>query len=179
MTKQSYWRFAAMIATSMAVMFGLMYLHTYEFSHVRWSETRFFMTLIMGAAMAVIMLSFMLGMYKDRRINFGIYAGSLLVFFLALWLVRSQLTIDDRSYMSAMIPHHSIAILTSERAGIEDVRVRALADDIILAQRSEILEMEWLIEDIKENGAATSEDVAARRPVPDFEVSLNGEGGER
>tara|TARA_R110000737_G_C14551419_1_gene480743 strand:- start:609 stop:1178 length:570 start_codon:yes stop_codon:yes gene_type:complete len=171
--KNSYWRFGAMIITSMIVMFGLMYLNTYAWEHVRWSETRFYMAFIMGAAMAIVMLSFMLNMYKDSRINFGIFVGAAVVFVLALWLVRSQSTVDDRSYMKAMIPHHSIAIMTSERAGIEDVRVRELADEIITAQRREIKEMEWLISDIAENGPASTEREAASRPVPPFEGTLN------
>lgn len=48
---------------------------------------------------------------------------------------------------TAMIPHHSIAILTSERAHISDPRVRDLADGIIEAQRREIDEISngfWL-----------------------------------
>ena len=123
--------------------------------------------------MAVVMLSFMLGMYRNARINLGIYAGSAVVFVLALFLVRSQVTVGDQSYMKAMIPHHSIAIMTSERAGIEDVRVRELADGIIEAQRREIKEMEWLIRDIAENGPATSQAEAEARPMPEFEGQLN------
>lgn len=170
--KPSYWRFAAMIGTSMVVMFGLMYLNSYEVSHARWSETRFYMTLIMGAGMAVVMLSNMIGMYDNRKVNLAIFSGSLIVILAAFWLVRSQTTVQDSSYMSAMIPHHSIAILTSERAEIRDVRVRELADEIIRAQRREIKEMAWLIEHIKKSGAATSESEAAVRPVPDFEGRL-------
>jgi magnesium-transporting ATPase (P-type) len=166
--KPNYGLFAAMIATCMVVMFGLMYLNTYEFSHVRWSEMRFYMTFIMGAAMAVIMLSFMRGMYSNQKINLAIYLGSLAVFLLALFLVRSQATVQDSSYMSAMIPHHSIAILTSERAQISDVRVRQLADAIIEAQRREIKEMDWLIRDIADNGIAASQAEAEGRPVPEF-----------
>jgi len=162
-----------MILTSMVAMFGLMYLNTYELSHVQWSETRFYMTFIMGAAMAVIMLSFMWGMYDNTRTNLAIYLGSLVVFLIALFLVRSQTTVQDTSYMRAMIPHHSIAILTSERAEIEDVRVRELADEIILAQRREIGEMNWLIADIAENGVVTTDAEAEERPVPEFEVSLD------
>ena len=169
-TKPSYVRFAVMIATSMVVMFGLMYLNTYELSHVRWSETRVFMTFIMGAAMAVIMLSFMRGMYRNTKANLAIYLGSLVVFLGALFLVRSQTTVQDVSYMKAMIPHHSIAILTSERAGINDVRVRQLADGIIEAQRREIMEMNWLIEDIGKHGVASTQAEADTRPVPDFEA---------
>jgi HD-GYP domain-containing protein (c-di-GMP phosphodiesterase class II) len=95
------------------------------------------------------------------------------VFALALFLVRSQATVSDRSYMKAMIPHHSIAIMTSERANIEDVRVRELADEIIRAQRREIKEMNWLINDIAQNGKATSKADAEARPVPKFEGQLN------
>lgn len=173
--KNSYWRFATMIATAMVVMFGLMYLNTYAWEHVFWSETRFYMTFTMGAAMAVVMLAFMLSMYKDSRINLGIVAGAAIVFILALWLVRSQSTVGDQSYMKAMIPHHSIAIMTSERAGIEDVRVRELANEIIKAQRREIKEMEWLITDIAQNGLVTTESEANSRPVPPFEGELDEE----
>jgi magnesium-transporting ATPase (P-type) len=168
--KSTYLKFGAMIATSMIVMFALMYLNSYELSHVRWSETRFFMTLIMGAAMAVIMLSCMRGMYKNRKINIGIYLGSFAVFLLALFLVRSQSTVEDSSWMSAMIPHHSIAILTSENATISDVRVRELADSIIEAQRREIKEMDWLLEDIGVNGIAATQAEAQARPVPEFKA---------
>lgn len=77
--------------------------------------------------------------------------------------------------MSAMIPHHSIAIMTSERAGIDDVRVRELADEIIKAQRREIKEMEWLISDIAKNGLAETESEANARPVPIFEGELDPE----
>ncbi|NWG54740.1 MAG: DUF305 domain-containing protein [Hydrogenophilaceae bacterium] len=145
----SYKRFFAMIATSTVVMFVLMYLNTYAFDHVHFSQTRFWMAFVMGAAMAIVMLSFMLNMYKDKRLNIGIFAGSALLFVAALWLVRSQQTVDDAAYMRAMIPHHSIAILTSERAQIRDPRVRQLADEIIEAQRREIAEMKELIADLE------------------------------
>ena len=123
-------------------------LNTYELDHVFFSETRAYMALIMGATMAAIMLVFMLGMYKDRTINTLIFIGSALVFGVSLWLARSQVTIEDVSWMRAMIPHHSIAILTSERANISDPRVRKLADGIIAAQRKEIGEMKALIKDL-------------------------------
>lgn len=171
-TRSKYLTFAAMILTSMVAMFGLMYLNSYEISHVKWSETRFYMTFIMGAAMAVIMLTFMRGMYTNNKTNLAIYLGSLIVFLGALFLVRSQTTVEDQSWMNAMIPHHSIAILTSENAQIDDVRVQELANKIILAQRREIQEMNWLIQDIQENGIAETEADANARPVPEFDVSL-------
>lgn len=141
----AYARFGAMIATSTIVMFGLMYLNTYSFDHVFFSQTRMWMAFYMGAVMAAIMLAFMLGMYRDTRKNAAILGVSIVVFVAALWLVRSQETVGDVSYMKAMIPHHSIAIMTSERAHIRDPRVRKLADGIIEAQVKEIAEMKQLI----------------------------------
>ena len=176
----SYGRFAAMIATSTVVMFGLMYLNTFALDHVRWSETRLYMALLMGAAMAVIMLGFMLSMYDNTKLNIGIAAAAVVVFAGSLWLVRSQETVQDQSWMRAMIPHHSIAILTSERAEIDDLRACELAVGIIEAQRREIAEMDWLIDDIAENGAADTIEAAEARPVPDFTGSSNRSctGGE-
>lgn len=147
----SYARFGAMIFTATVIMFGLMYLNTYALDHVWFSQTRSWMALLMGAVMAALMLSFMLGMYTNLKANVAIFLGSLAVFAVSLWLVRSQETVDDISYMKAMIPHHSIAILTSEGAHIRDPRVRKLADGIIEAQVREIEEMENIIEDLEMN----------------------------
>ncbi|WP_082924260.1 DUF305 domain-containing protein [Croceicoccus pelagius] len=146
-----------MIATSTAVMFALMYLNTFSIDHVFWSETRFWMAFVMGAAMMVIMLLFMWGMYKNPKKNFIILGVAALVFAGALWLVRSQTTVTGVEYMRAMIPHHSIAIMTSERAHIRDPRVRKLAHDIIVAQRREIAQMKYLIAEIEKNGVRTTE----------------------
>jgi len=143
--QSSYWRFAAMVGTSGIVMLVLMYLNTYGWEHVYWSEMRAWMAALMAASMAIIMLAFMMGMYKNTSVNVSIFLGGALVFALSLWAVRSQATITGTDYMKAMIPHHSIAILTSSRSGIEDQRVRKLADEIIEAQRKEIAEMRYLV----------------------------------
>jgi hypothetical protein len=148
----SYWRFGAMIATSTLVMFGLMYIHTYVWDHVEFSETRAWMAALMGAVMAIVMLAYMLNMYKSRLVNLAIFAGAALAFAVITWLVRSQTTVDGVDYMQAMIPHHSIAILTSERARIVDPRVRKLADEIIEAQRKEIAEMKYLVRSLERDG---------------------------
>ncbi len=170
--RRMYLLFGAMIATSTVVMFVLTYTNAFSIDHVRWSEERVYMALLMGAAMAIIMLSFMWAMmYKNVKINVAIIVGALVLGSVALGLSRSQVVVDDQAYMKGMIPHHSIAILTSERADIDDVRVRELADGIIEAQRREIAEMNWLIEDIEENGVVTTPDEADQRPVPEFEAT--------
>lgn len=145
----NYIRFLVMIAVSTVVMFGLMYLNTWEISHIFYSQTRTWMALLMGATMAIIMLGFMWDMYSNHAANVAIMIGAVAVFAVSLWLVRSQETVSDVAYMKAMIPHHSIAVMTSDRAHIRDLRVRKLADGILEAQVREIREMKDLIADLE------------------------------
>ena len=144
-----YRRFLGMISVSTAVMLCLMYFNTFSLGHIHWSETRFYMAMLMGAAMSVVMLAFMWKMARNTRINLAILVSAGIVFFSSLALVRSQVTIDDVSWMKAMIPHHSIAILTSERAHLSDPRAQKLANDIAETQRREIADMEDLIRDLE------------------------------
>ncbi|MCJ7420294.1 DUF305 domain-containing protein [Sphingomicrobium astaxanthinifaciens] len=144
--------FGAMIATSIMTMFVLKYANVYEPGHLFFSQTRMWMALMMGMAMIVIMLGFMWGMYKTLATKILVLVGAVLGFFLFLYLARSQATVEDEAWMKAMIPHHSIAVLTSRRAQISDPRVRELADAIIEAQVKEIAEMKLLLEDIEQRG---------------------------
>lgn len=107
---KKYANYGAMIATSIVVMFILTYTNVYQLEHIFFSETRAYMALVGGAAMALIMLGFMRHMFDNKATNVGIVVGSILVFAVSLWLVRSQTTVDQVSWMKAMIPHHSIAI---------------------------------------------------------------------
>ncbi|MAU70922.1 MAG: DUF305 domain-containing protein [Pseudozobellia sp.] len=142
-----YRTFFIMLACSFVAMYITMYLNTYEWDHVWFSLTRFYMVCLGIAAMAVIMWFFMRKMYTDRKKNIAILLGSLVLFLGALFLVRDQKsTVGDVLWMKAMIPHHSIAILTSERADIQDPEVKKLAEEIIKAQRREIGEMKKMIE---------------------------------
>lgn len=145
----NYVKFGVMIATSTFLMYWLMFLNVFQFEHITLSETRIYMALIMGSVMTILMMLFMWPMYKNKKANSFILAGSTVVFALSLWLVRSQVLIEDTGWMKAMIPHHSIAILTSERADISDPRARELADAIIKTQREEIAEMKRLIEELE------------------------------
>lgn len=147
---KGYYKFFGMIATSAIFMYIVMYFNTYELNHIFFSEMRVYMTILSTCVMAVIMLGFMLHMLKNKKINIAIVAVSVLVFASSFALMRNQTTIDDVDYMEGMIPHHSIAILTSERANISDPRVRKLADEIIKAQKKEIKEMKKLIEDLED-----------------------------
>jgi peptidoglycan/LPS O-acetylase OafA/YrhL len=145
MNKGMYNKFLLMLLLSFIAMYGTMYLNTYEWDHVWFSLTRFYMAILGICAMAVIMLTVMLGMYKNKKKNLAIYAGSLIIFLSALGLVRAQVPVDDVLWMKAMIPHHSIAIMTSKRAKIDDPEAQKLAKEIIKAQEREIAEMKKII----------------------------------
>lgn len=166
-----YLRFAAMILTGMVVMYWVMFVGSWEWSHIRFSQSRIFMAITMGGAMGLVMLAWMLNMYKNAKANIMVVAVSLLLLAGGAFLDRSQITVDDVAFMRGMIPHHSLAITRAERAGIEDVRVCELSVEISEAQRREIMEMDWLIADIQENGVASTVEEANARPVPDFSES--------
>lgn len=142
----NYTKFFLMLGASFVAMYITMYLNTYEFDHVWFSLTRFYMVCLGISAMALIMFFFMKNMYNNKKKNLGIVIGSIVLFLGALGLVRDQKsTVGDVLWMKGMIPHHSIAILTSERADIKDPEVKKLAEDIIKAQRKEIEEMKAMI----------------------------------
>lgn len=142
----NYTKFFLMLGASFVAMYITMYLNTYEFDHVWFSLTRFYMVCLGISTMALIMFFFMKNMYKSKSKNLGIVIGSIVLFLGALGLVRDQKsTVGDVLWMKGMIPHHSIAILTSERADIKDPEVKQLAEDIIKAQKKEIEEMKVMI----------------------------------
>ena len=143
----NYTKFFLMLGLSFIAMYITMYLNTYEFDHVYFSLTRLYMVCLGTSTMAVIMWFFMRNMYQNKKKNIAILIGSAVLFLGALGLVREQkTTVGDILWMKAMIPHHSIAILTSGRADIKDPEVKKLAEDIIKAQKREITEMKAMIE---------------------------------
>ncbi|MFP4310696.1 MAG: DUF305 domain-containing protein [Nitriliruptoraceae bacterium] len=164
-----YLRFGAMILTAMVVMYWTMFVSSWELSHVRFSQSRLFMTLTMGGSMGLVMLAWMLHMYRNTKANIAVVAASILLLVVGVTLDRSQATVEDTAFMRAMIPHHSMAITRSERAEMTDVRVCELGVEISEAQRREIAEMDWLIEDIARNGIAATAEEAEARAVPGFD----------
>ncbi|UXP32481.1 DUF305 domain-containing protein [Reichenbachiella agarivorans] len=146
MKNSTYTKFILMLVCSAISMYITMYFNTYEFSHVYFSWTRMYMTLIGVSGMAIVMLLFMWPMYQNKTKNYSILVGSVLLMLSSIYLVRQQLPINDLKWMRAMIPHHSIAILTSGRADLKDPEVKELADEIIAAQKREIEEMKGMIE---------------------------------
>ncbi|WP_338378041.1 DUF305 domain-containing protein [uncultured Flavobacterium sp.] len=147
--KNPYPKFGLIMAVSFVIMYLVMFLNVAEFDHVLNSLTRFYMTTLMIATMAITMLIFMWKMYPNRKINIGIIAFAAFTFFGTFYLLRTQTPISDVQWMKAMIPHHSSAIMTSSNADFKDAEVQKLADDIIDAQEKEINQMKEMIERIE------------------------------
>ncbi|MFD2099254.1 DUF305 domain-containing protein [Flagellimonas iocasae] len=145
MKKSNYTTFFLMLVCSAISMYITMYFNTYEYSHVYFSWTRMYMTFIGIGGMAIIMFLFMRKMYTNKTKNTLIVVCSLLLMAFSTYLVRQQIPIGDIKWMKAMIPHHSIAILTSNRADLKDPEVKELAQDIIDAQEREIKEMKKML----------------------------------
>ena len=155
-------RFAAMIGTSAAIMFFLMYQLIYSLDHATFSMNRLIASLVMACVMTLVMLGFMWSMYQGTATKITVLAVAAVLGIVLLLTNRSQALISDVSFMKSMIPHHSIAINNARKASISDPRVRKLADEIIESQVREIAEMKLLIDDIRRNGERGGEELPAR-----------------
>lgn len=147
----NYGKFALMMATSFVIMYAVMFLNADVLDHVMLSHTRTYMTILMIAPMAFTMLLFMWGMYKDTKTNFIILGLSIVVFIATLFGLRQQTFIGDIQWMKAMIPHHSSAIMVSQKAHLKDPEAIKLAEDIIEAQEREIAQMKKMIYRLEQN----------------------------
>lgn len=143
--KSNYSKFAIMMGTSFIIMYAVMFLNADVFDHVMLSYTRTYMTILMVAPMAFTMLLFMWGMYTNKKMNFIILGLSVIIFIIALVGLRQQTFIGDEQWMKAMIPHHSSAIMVSQKAHLKDPEAIKLAEEIIEAQEREIAKMKKMI----------------------------------
>ncbi len=143
--KKMYLMFVLMLLTSFVEMYAVMFLNVAQWDHVMLSWTRTYMSLLMVAPMGIIMLLYMWSMYKNKWANFAILATCILVFSVTLVLLRRQIPVGDENWIKAMIPHHSSAILVSQRANLEDEEARLLALEIIEAQKREIAQMKKIL----------------------------------
>lgn len=149
MKNNNYRVFFIMLGISFIIMYSVMYLNVYKFDHVYFSITRLYMALLMVSPMSLVMLLMMPGMYKDKKYNLIITGSGIVLFILALVMLRTQTPIDDTQFMKAMIPHHSSAILFSKEAKITDPEVRELSRQIIESQEEEIEQMKKILERLK------------------------------
>lgn len=141
MGKSHYRHLAIMTGLSFVAMYALMYAMVDVFSNVHHSLNQFYMAALMTAAMVLIELAVMRGMYHDKRLNMIIVVVGV-VGLLASWLfIRQQIAIGDRQFLRSMIPHHAGAILMCEQASLRDAENQRLCQEIISGQQAEIAQM--------------------------------------
>lgn len=146
MKNNSYNGLAVSLTLSFFLMYAVMFLNVDDVDHIYLSLTRTYMTLLMVAPMAILMLLVMPSMYPQKRKNYAIIGGVVFVFIVSLVLLRTQTPVTDAQYMRAMIPHHSSAIMTSKNADLKDPELKKLAQDIIVSQQKEIIQMKAILE---------------------------------
>ncbi|HEX6314873.1 MAG TPA: DUF305 domain-containing protein [Gemmatimonadaceae bacterium] len=172
--RMSWGRLGAMIAISTVLMFVLMYQLIYRIDDAFFSMNRLVASLVMACVMTVIMLSLMWSMYQGAKTKAVVLSLASLGFIALLAVNRSQVLIDDVSFMRAMIPHHSIAINNARKAHIADPRVRELANQIIESQVREIETMKLLLRDIADEGKRGAEPLPPRSTAvtPDMRMKI-------
>ena len=144
-----YGRFGVELILEFIVMYLAMYSMIATLDHFRFNLNTVYMALIMLAPMTLVMLVSMRSMFPSPRTNLLFAGGAVIAFLIGFGGMRTQGAVGDKELLRAMIPHHSIAILTSERARIKDPRVRKLADKIIDSQRREIEQMKALVDELQ------------------------------
>lgn len=149
MKANNYVKFAFMMVVSFIIMYAVMFANVAESGHIMLSTMRTYMTILMIAPMAISMMLFMWGMYKNKTLNGIIIGAAVAIFGITFYMVRNQTGISDVQYMKGMIPHHSSAILTSEESDLRDPETKKLAEEIIKAQEREIAQMKQLIEKLE------------------------------
>jgi hypothetical protein len=136
-----YGRLLAMALLSFAAMYLLMYSMADTIENVYPNSNQFYMAGLMTAAMVVIELLVMRGMYGNRKANATILAASGLALVAFFAFIRQQTAISDRQLLRSMIPHHASAILMCEQADLHDPEITTLCSSIVSGQRLEIDQM--------------------------------------
>ncbi|MEL3891705.1 DUF305 domain-containing protein [Ferrovibrio sp. MS7] len=149
MHKSHYWGFAAELAVDFAIMYLVMYAMINSLSDFHFNLNNVYMTLMMVAPMALVMLVAMRSMFPIQRLNWTIVAVAALVFIGSYVGMRTQAAVGNAEFVRSMIPHHSGAILMCREANITDAELADLCRQIIKGQQGEIDQMEQILDRLR------------------------------
>lgn len=141
-----YIKLGITLSVSLLLMFVLSMSMIVSLDHFYLNLSNFYMALIMVTAMGVVMLLSMWDMYQDRRLDAILLVVFIGGFLGALALGRTSALVGDRQFLESMIPHHSRAILVCQESALTDPEIITLCEQIIQAQREEIVQMEAILE---------------------------------
>lgn len=142
----SYRNLAVELIIHFIVMYLVMYTMIATLDHFYFNLNNLYMTLMMVAPMAVLMLVLMRSMYQNKRANWAIGLGAVVIFSASFYAMRSQAAIGDKEFLRSMIPHHSGAVLMCEQASIRDPEIIALCGQIVRSQEREIIQMQAILD---------------------------------
>lgn len=140
-----YARLGIELAIDFVIMYFVMYTMIATLAHLRFNLNNVYMTLMMVAPMAIVMLRSMRSMFPSVRANRAIVATAVAAFALGFAGMRTQAAIGDEEFLRSMIPHHSGAILMCREASLTDAEIVALCGRIVESQQREIAQMEALL----------------------------------
>jgi hypothetical protein len=128
---------AAMFIAMVGIqVFAMPYVMAARPAHVYFTPTQAYMGIFMGACMVAVE-----GVMHPMP--WWAWVATVVVGALGVAAYRWQIGISDRAWMREMVPHHSMALLTSApRVASRDPFVQRLAERIILTQDREIGEMQ-------------------------------------
>ena len=118
---------------------------TNAINNITFSVGKFYISVIMSLLMGI--LEVVMFDVHMRTISFQYYLVLIFILTIFIYLYRNQMYIEDKDYMSEMIEHHSMAILTSEEIleKTHSERVKKLAENIIITQEKEIEYMKQML----------------------------------
>lgn len=145
--KQPYLRFTIVILLSLVVMFILTQSQIARFSDFYLNLSNFYMAVIMVAAMGLLMMLVMSGMFGNKRLNVAFYLGFVALFLVGFAAVRTEPLVGNEDFLKSMIPHHSRAVLVCRESQITDPEIIELCDQIVRSQLEEITQMKEILRD--------------------------------
>lgn len=146
MMKGAYAMFGLELVIDFVIMYFVMYTMIRSTDELYLNINNIYMTLMMVAAMALVMLIAMRSMFPSPGLNRGLMLAAVAVFVISFAGMRTQAAVGDVQFLRSMIPHHSGAILMCEKASLTDPKVIELCGQIIPAQRQEIAQMKAILE---------------------------------
>lgn len=150
MHQNHYQKLLIMSVLSFISMYILMYSMVNTIDNVYNNFNQFYMAATMTAPMVIFEVLLMSSMYKNKKLNTLIVAGSAAALIIFFMFIRQQTAISDRQFLRSMIPHHAGAILMCEESPIEDAEIKDLCQSIIESQREEISQMEAKLNELEQ-----------------------------
>lgn len=140
-----YKKLALTLSINAVLMFFITYAMIDTVDHFYPNINRGYMSLMMVAPMAMLMLFVMRGMYQNAKLNAMLYALFAGLFIVSFALARTQTPVGNAQFLRSMIPHHSSAILMCQRSAITDREIVELCGKIVKAQKAEIAQMKDIL----------------------------------